>query len=166
MGTHSKPLTEVNLQGRQLCQNCFSFLQRRVYSFSSRQIFKRGLVSRKANRKSAADSLVINGINTIQCINSPEPCNIKKKDMTGSNCQNLPINNLNLDLLKSLPIESFNHIHQAAYKTPLLICHLYPQMKLSPFQSGDSKKGNWLTVQTQIRCCRMWCLIRVSTVCK
>ena len=37
---------------------------------------------------------------------------------------------------------------------------------LNPFKSRDPRKGNLQTVQTQIRCHRMWHLIRASTVCK
>ena len=36
----------------------------------------------------------------------------------------------------------------------------------SPFLSGNPKKGNWQTVHTQIRHCRVQHLIRVSNVCK
>ena len=36
---------------------------------------------------------------------------------------------------------------------------------VNKFQSGNSKKGNWQTMQTQSRQTRMWHLIRVYTVC-
>ena len=37
---------------------------------------------------------------------------------------------------------------------------------INPFEFGNIQTGNWRTVQTQIRCRRMWHLIRVSSVCK
>ena len=40
------------------------------------------------------------------------------------------------------------------------------EISFDPFSSGDPLKGNWQTVQTQIRCRRWRRLIRVSTVCK
>ena len=43
--------------------------------------------------------------------------------------------------------------------------------KLNSFQSEDPQKGNWQIMQAQIRChivrsCKMWCLIKASTVSK
>ena len=40
------------------------------------------------------------------------------------------------------------------------------KMELTHYSLETPKMDNWQTLQTQIRCCRMRCLIRDSTVCK
>ena len=41
-----------------------------------------------------------------------------------------------------------------------------PEDLLSHSSLETPKNGNWQAVQSQIRCCMVWHLIRVSTVCK